>query len=97
MMRIKLMADYGCWPLWHDADGEVGNIDPRSLPISEALIIDLHEWAAKLDSSLDWDDPANSEWPEGFLGEFEGQRRTLAERLQAELGSGYEVTSKSHS
>ena len=95
-MRIKLMADYGCWPLWHGDDGEVGNIDPRSLPLSKTLIKDLLDWAAKLDNSLDWDDPANTEWPEGFLAEFDGQRRTLAERLQAELGSSYEVTSKSH-
>jgi hypothetical protein len=29
------MADYDCWPLWHDGarNGDVGDIDPLSLPI----------------------------------------------------------------
>ncbi|KES16178.1 hypothetical protein GASC598I20_006050, partial [Gilliamella apicola SCGC AB-598-I20] len=36
MKKIKLMADYECYPLWIDSDNEVGNIDPDSLLISDS-------------------------------------------------------------
>ena len=91
-MRIKLMADYECWPLWHQGDGEVGNIDPRSIPLSEGLVVDLQEWAAKLDGTLNWADAGNTKWPDGFFAEFNHQGRELAKRLRCELGPSYEVT-----
>jgi len=47
-MRIKVMADYGCWPRWHDGGGEVGNIDPNTLPLSDGLVSALNSWAARL-------------------------------------------------
>jgi len=90
-MRIKIMADYGCWPLWHAGGGEVGNIDPQSLPLSDELKSDLNGWAAKLDGALDWDDPGNTKWPDGFFSEFNREGRELAERLRGELGPCYEV------
>jgi hypothetical protein len=93
-MRVKLMADYACWPLWHDGHGEVGNIDPRSLPLSEELIAALNIWAAKLDNALNWADPGNTEWPDGFFAEFNRQGRELAERLRYELGPSYVVTGR---
>ena len=34
MNAIKLMADYGCWPLWDMTPGEYGNVDPADVPIS---------------------------------------------------------------
>jgi len=27
--KIKLMADYGCYPLWWASSGKVGDIDPE--------------------------------------------------------------------
>ncbi len=39
MKRIKLMADYDCYPLWLDSDDEVGNIDPDVLPISDSTLV----------------------------------------------------------
>ena len=41
MRRLKLMADYGCHPLWGTVDPEIGDLDPASLPLSAALVADL--------------------------------------------------------
>jgi hypothetical protein len=91
-MRIKLMADYDCWPLWHSGGDEVGDIDPQSLPLTEELVSDLNGWKAKLDDALNRDDPGNTQWPDGFFVEFNREGRNLARRLKIELGSSYEVT-----
>ena len=91
-MRIELMADYRCWPLWHDGGDEVGNIDPQSLPLSEELIADLNDWAATLDDGLNWADPGNTKSPDGFFDEFNHRGRDLAKRLRDELGPTYEIT-----
>lgn len=93
-MRIKVMADYGCWPLWHDDGGEVGNIDPNTLPLSEGLVSALMSWATRLDDALNSDDPGNTQWPDGFRENFNREGRKLTERLRNELGSAYEVSEK---
>ncbi|MES2699567.1 MAG: hypothetical protein V4647_08155 [Pseudomonadota bacterium] len=87
-----MMADYRSWPLWHDGGDDVGNIDPQSLPISDALVSDLNGWIEKLDAALNWDDPAHTKWPDGFFAEFNDDCQKLAQRLKAELGPSYEVT-----
>jgi hypothetical protein len=90
--RIKLMADYGCWPLWHYSDEESGNIDPESLSLSEDLKTELASWASQFDSILSQDDPAASAWPsKDIQSQFVTKGRELATRLQAELGAGTEV------
>ncbi|MHC5729637.1 MAG: hypothetical protein ACYTXY_37035 [Nostoc sp.] len=33
--KIKLMADYGCYPLWWVSSDKIGNIDPETLPLSQ--------------------------------------------------------------
>ena len=47
--KIKLMADYQCFPLW-DASQEGGgrNIDPDELPISLSLKARLNLWRVKI-------------------------------------------------
>ncbi|OJA61585.1 hypothetical protein BGV68_04545 [Burkholderia ubonensis] len=95
MRTIKLMADYQCFPLWEAAPGEVGNIDPKDLPISLALRDALTAWAAKFDATLNMDDPVNS----GFgsdeeADKFRKEGAVLARRLQDELGAAYRVTKK---
>jgi hypothetical protein len=88
-LRIKVMPDYRCWPLWHDG-GEPGNIDPADLPISPALAAALVAWADAFEADFDWDDPAASPGmadPEGF--EAEGRR--LTGLLAVELGPQYRV------
>lgn len=91
--RIRLMADYFCHPLWHDGGLEVGDIDPASLPISDALKTDLDAWARAFDAILDMDDPANKggfESPQA-RDDFAACGASLAQRLREELGAGWEI------
>jgi hypothetical protein len=95
MRIIKLMADYQCYPLWEASPGQVGNIDPASLPISPDLVIRLTEWARLYDANLKLDDPARS----GFKSheerlEFIEIGHRLAKDLQAELGTEYLIVEK---
>src|SRR5687767_2429248 len=83
--RLKVMEDYHCWPIWED--GDVGNVDPRTLPISAALQERLMAWACEYDAILNQEDPASSGFPsETAEAHFEAEGRTLATALQEELG-----------
>jgi len=91
-MRIKLMADYECAPLWWDQAGRMGNIRPEELNLSADLSFDLWAWASAYDATLNRDDPISS----GFKSEsdqaaFRDQGERLVERLAAELGAGVAV------
>lgn len=93
--RIKLMADYDCFPLWEASQGVVGNIDPETLPISQALKSRLNQWAEQFDKTLNRQDPMKS----GFLdisakNGFEQMAAKLGADLQKELGSSYLVEVK---
>jgi hypothetical protein len=91
--RIRLMADYFCFPLWHNGGAEVGDIDPASLPISGDLKRDLDAWARAFDAILDMDDPANRGGFETAQArdEFVVRGEELAARLREELGAGWEI------
>jgi hypothetical protein len=92
MKKIKLMTDYFSWPLWHVGDGQAGDIDLNTLPISEGLIKRLSDWQDTYDAILNMDDPASSGFnspEEEMLFEQEGKR--LLKDLQEELGENYEV------
>jgi hypothetical protein len=87
---IKLMADYDCYPLWHGGGDQIGNIDPRTLPISTALVEALRDWAAEYDSRLDRKDGSVSVTPEAEEA-FDRTGIELARRLRQELGAGWDV------
>lgn len=97
MKRIKFMEDYGCWALWHmdyEIDGEMGNIDPQSLPISKQLIDKLNQWSALYDATLDQDYPPDSGFQEIIEAEnFLKTGHNLVDLLQTELGSSYLIVS----
>lgn len=89
MKRIKLMADYECFPLWETSPG-TGNIDPDTLPISQNLKNDLNAWAKSYDETLNHSDPLNS----GFNTEndekaFHDKACELSNKLQEELGEDF--------
>jgi hypothetical protein len=89
------MPDYFCYPLWEASPGEVGNIDPRTLPISRALQQQLVDWAKVFDDTLDMSDPHSA----GFKSEeaiinFNKKGAYLAEQLRAELGGEYSIIEK---
>jgi hypothetical protein len=87
---IKLMADYGCWPLWwHDS---VGNVDPSALPIRSETIGRLEAWAALYDSWLNFDDPLASQKPPAEeLAVFEVEGVLLWSQLRKELAPQFNV------
>ena len=92
MKKIKLMADYECYPLWIDSDNEVGNIDPDSLLNSDSLKNELNKWSDDDDKTLNSDNPLES----GFktINEeiaFKEKGKSLQEKLQIELGNNYDV------
>jgi len=95
MKKIKLMADYECYPLWNLAPGEYGDIDPSELPISKELQERLLNWAKTYDAILNRDDPASSAFPTAAAEEeFKNEGNRIAEALQNQLGSAYEVVTQ---
>lgn len=91
MKTIKVMPDYHCWPLWN-AGGEIGNIDPALLPISEDLRSALLEWADVFDAILVTENPAASEFAsEEARAEFDRHGRELARQVAKELSGSHHV------
>jgi hypothetical protein len=90
--KIKLMLDYGCYPLWWYDSEQVGNIDPKSLPLSLEMIQQLIDLADKNDAALDWDDPSESkEFTEAEIRQLDKELLELKAKLQKELYPDYEV------
>ncbi|MCA0209409.1 MAG: hypothetical protein LCH74_10150 [Proteobacteria bacterium] len=85
-MQIKIMADYGCSPLWWDQPDKVGNIHPEELKLSLELSADLRVWSAAYDATLNHDSPTES----GFATaadelSFHESGKRLAERAALEM------------
>ena len=89
MKRIKFMPEYHSWPLWHidyEIDGQIGNIDPKNLPISSKLSDDINSWSEIFDSILNMDDPMDSGFNDSLAAEnFINYGNDLANRLELEL------------
>lgn len=88
---IKLMADYGCWPIWHHGGEQVGNIDPCTLGLSTALLKKLGGWAEVFESHLDRSDPAATSWSEKEAADFDDEGRRLCRQLALELAGRFSV------
>lgn len=85
-LRIKLMADYGCWPLWWMGDdGRVGNIDPTTLGLSPNMLERLEQWAEAFDQR------SESEALPAAREASIGLSRTLWLDLASALAPVYEV------
>ncbi len=90
MPTIKLMTDYGCFPIWRVDDN--ANVDPGTLPITKDLRSSLAKWAEWYDGILNQEDPARS----GFANKeeeqaFEAEGRRLFQELQIQLGGSCKV------
>ncbi|KAB8141083.1 hypothetical protein F8S13_21445 [Chloroflexia bacterium SDU3-3] len=87
---IRLMPDYGCWPLWW-MNGD-GDIDPHTLPLTSETVERLIYWSDTFDASLNRDDPASSAWPNKETYEaFENEGYQLWLILRQELVHTYIV------
>ncbi|MBM0740970.1 hypothetical protein JOY44_04945 [Phormidium sp. CLA17] len=88
--RIKLMADYTCYPIW--GIDEIANISPENLPLTVETIRRLDAWAKLFDGSLNWDDPGGkSLWSEQDAQFFGQEGVSLWHQLCRELSPDYEV------
>jgi hypothetical protein len=90
--RIKLMTDYGAFPLWGMDRENVGSINPGALPLSDDTIADLMRWQAKWDAVYNAEDPAES----GFVSKqeaaaFEQEGIRLWMQVRHELEPNYDV------
>lgn len=91
-MKIRILADYGCNPLWWNESHNIYNIKIEELPLSNSTKEALHQWALLFDSYLDWDDPSNT--PDLSIEEikrFESEGLRLWLLLINELGSNYQI------
>ena len=92
MKTIKLMPDYQCWPLWWAEKDQVGNIDPKQLPLSISTQQALLRWADTYDKSLNMEDPASSPpWTAEESANFEKEGLRLWRVLRKELKDNYRV------
>lgn len=82
--RVKVMADYGCHPLWAMDEDLCGDIAPEALQLSSELVRDFHEWAQAYDASLNSEDPADSLWSDSEHEDHMARGRPLAIRLARE-------------
>jgi hypothetical protein len=90
--KVKLMADYGCYPLWWLDSDKIGDIDPANVPLSVETINRLEKWADTYDSKLNNEDPESSTFAnEDEKNAFEKEGINLWKRLQTELGDTYEI------
>lgn len=91
---MKLMADYGCHPLWEYLDGDlVDNPDPDDLPLRDGLKAALHDWAASYDRTLNQEYPPDSSFANPEEEEaFDTEGRRLWDELRAALGPEYRVS-----
>lgn len=89
MPKLRIVADYSCWPIW-DEEGEMN--EPSDYPLSKKTIDGLNQWQAKIDATLDLVNGEQSgfktkqEWDA-----FEQEGRQLAQQMQEELGEEYEI------
>jgi hypothetical protein len=82
--RIKVMADYGCHPLWAMDDGLHGDFPPEDIGLSPELTRDLLQWADDFSPSFNEEDPAAGKWSETQYAAHETAGRSLAIRIARE-------------
>ncbi|MGW9196707.1 hypothetical protein [Micromonospora chersina] len=87
-MLIKVMDDYGCWPLWvrDEASGVYEPRDPATLGLSAGLVGRLAAWQQWSESMVNIADPGDSRAVGAEEdGAFAAEGRLLAARVAEEL------------
>ncbi len=92
MRLLRLMPDYGCWPIWSGGAGDCDNIDPEDLPIADGSRDRLQRWVDAFDAILDPGDPAASDFATaGDEVAHEREGRELWRILEAELAPDFRL------
>ena len=88
---VRVAADYSAFPIWPNATNTRGVHIPEDLNLSQGLLADLEQWAEVHDRARTA--PRDFAWDERVASEriWIEQGRSLAERVQKELGDGYDV------
>ena len=93
MRNIKLMADYGCFPLWEATEKSLVNLNPEDLDLPKELSESLDQWASDYEATLNRGNPVISEFSSKEDGhKFEIQGRQLHQKLKKQLGLDFHVT-----
>ena len=92
--KIRLQDEYDWFSLFLDTEDfdDSEYMDPSDLPLSQELIKDILDWEETFNAQIDRQIGQNS----GFKTDqeqkaFDARGPVFARRLQAELGSEYEV------
>lgn len=88
---IKLMADYGCSPLW-ETGAEGGNVPLEELPLRAELREALRAWADAYDRTLNEAYPPDSGFADTAEEDaFEAEGERIWRALRQELGAEFTV------
>ncbi len=91
-MKLRLQADYECFPSWALEEDGLRNFDPAELPIPAALAEDIRAWARRYEATYDRADPASSGFPSCQDEEgFDREGRRLRAALKEALGTDHQV------
>lgn len=82
--RIKLMADYGCDPIWAMDHDIYGCFPPEELNLSPELSEAINAWSAAFEAGYNPDDPGDASWTDEHQRAHEVEGRRLAIRIKRE-------------
>jgi hypothetical protein len=90
---LKLMADYGCFPLWEYADTDlIDNANPDAFPLTNELKAALQAWAGTYDKTLNDEYPPDSGFASPAAEDaFDAEGMRLWRALREQLGLGYKI------
>lgn len=91
-IRLRVLAEYECWPLWQEVRNGVRNLAPEDLGLPESLASGFHAWARKYEETFDPTYPMNSGFADvASENEFYAQGLELAREMAAMIGDDAEV------
>lgn len=92
-MRIRLHADYECYPLWIEKEDGLSNVEPSTLSLVPSPLAErITRWGEEYDKTYKPDDPIESGFPAPDEERaFDATGETLWQELKETLGDEHEV------
>lgn len=96
LYQVRLIFEWGGGCIWcgNGAALERFDVGPikEKLSLSAATLQELEKLSTWHDKALNWEYPSDpSPWAQAEFEEFEAAALSMREKLQAELGAGFEV------